>query len=66
MQLRLFFIGLLSLLLPSCSSNYPNLGDVPEYRKPSLSLEDARKELNELREERQQAKDLALKVDSRA
>jgi hypothetical protein len=66
MKLRLFFVGLISLLVASCSSHYPNLGDVPDYQKPSLSLEDAREELDELKAERRQAKDLALKVDSRA
>ena len=66
MHLRLFFVGLLSLLATSCSSDYPNLGDVPDYQKPSLSLEEAREELDELKSERQQAKDLALKVDASA
>jgi hypothetical protein len=65
MQIRFFFVGLIPLLTASCASDYPNLGDVPDYQKPSLSLEEARQELNELKAERQQAKDLALKVDAR-
>ena len=66
MHLRLFFIGLVSLLVTSCSSDYPNLGDVPDYQKSSFSLEDAKQELEELKVERQQAKDLARRVDARA
>ncbi len=66
MELRLFFVGLIFLLLVSCRSHYPNLGDVPDYQKPSLSLKDAQQELEELKSERQQAKDLALQVDAGA
>lgn len=66
MHLKLFFVALVSLLVTSCSSDYPNLGDVPDYQKPSLSLLEAKQELEELKVERQQAQDLARKVDASA
>lgn len=66
MHFTRFFVSFIFLGLTSCTSNYPNLGDVPDYHKPSLSLAQAQKELEELKAERQKAKDLALKVDGRA
>lgn len=56
---RFIFIINTLLILGACHNNYPRIGDVPDYQKPSLSLDDAQKELEELKEERARAKKFA-------
>ncbi len=65
MKFKFFFLLFLLLLTVSCSSDYPNLGDVPDYKAPSISIQEAQKELGELKTERQKAKTLAAQVDAR-
>ena len=56
-----FWIGCIFVFLTACRHNYPNLGDVPDYTPPSLSLDEAKKELEELKQERIQAQKFAAK-----
>ncbi len=42
-------------ILGGCSHDYPNLGEVPDYKAPSLSRPEVQRELAALKREREAA-----------
>jgi hypothetical protein len=47
-----FFIAIFLLSVSGCTNRYPHLTDVPAYTNPSISAEQAKKEIDELKAER--------------